>query len=130
MGRIASKERRHTFSQGMGSGGDKPVLIWGAFLVICFGSQIYVGSGVAMEGTISFPFWYMFCFTLLCHAFLVVAACLWIFSGTCLTRYSSNSGLWVFLRCPAEGLLSCNLMCQDCFCTSISNECLWMSPEN
>lgn len=60
MGRIASKERRHTFSQGMGSGGDKPVLIWGAFLVICFGSQIYVGSGVAMEGTISFPFWYMF----------------------------------------------------------------------
>ena len=127
MGRISSKETRHTFSEGVGSGGDEPVLIWGVFLVLCFGSQTDVGCGVAMEGTISFPLWYIFCFTLLCHAFLVVSECLWILCGTFSTSYSSDSGLWVFLRCPAGGLLSCDLMFQDCFCTSTSNECLWMS---
>ena len=62
-----------------------------------------------MEGAISFPLSYTFCFVLLCHALLLVPVCLWILSGTRLMRYSSNSGLWVFLRCVAEGFLSCNL---------------------
>ena len=43
----------------VGGGGDRPVLIWGLFLVFCFGSQIDVGCGVTMEGTISFPLWYI-----------------------------------------------------------------------
>ena len=61
MGRISSKETRRTFSKGVGSGGDKPVLIWGVFLVLCFGSQIHVACGVAMEGTISCPLWLNLC---------------------------------------------------------------------
>ena len=64
--------------------------------MLCFDSQIGVGCGVTMKRTISFPLWYIFCFTLLCHAFLVVSECLWILCVTCLTRYSSNSGILGF----------------------------------